>query len=86
MPIKQQAGGGNNGEANGRVRGAEGPVRLKMEGGSPKIQPITAHGGKQSCLPGYQHATVPGKRDNNLQMVGILDISKITPEYTAVPP
>ena len=86
MALKQQGGGGNNGEANGRVRGAEGPVCLKMEGGSPKIQPIAAYGGKQSCIPGYQHATVPGKRDNNLQMVGILDISKITPDYTAVPP
>ena len=76
MPIEQQASGGDNAEVNRRVRGAEGPLRIKMEGGTSKIQRIAAHGCKQSCLPGHGHAAVSGKRDNNLQMVGILDISK----------
>ena len=86
MPLKQQAGRGDHAEVNRRVRGAEGPVRIEMEGGASEIQRLAAYGCKQSCLPRYGHAALSGKRDNNFQMVGILDISKITPDYTAVPP
>ena len=85
MPIEQQAGRSDHAQVNRRVRGAEGPVRIQMEGGASQVQRVAPYNCKQSRVPGYGHAALPGKRDNNFQMVGILDISKITPDYTAVP-